>query len=65
MWQATYHIYLSLGLIRLGTPDQRPLLLHSGGKNSPTRGFLHNRWGVMFLVAVGFWNFLGAGVFGF
>jgi len=26
--------------------------------------FLH-RWSVMFLVAVGFWNFLGAGVFGF
>ena len=24
-----------------------------------------HRWGVMFLVAVGFWNFLGAGVFGF
>ena len=23
-----------------------------------------HRWGVMFLVAVGFWNFLGAGVFG-
>src|SRR5262245_36490574 len=27
-------------------------------------GFPH-RWAVMFLVAVGFWNFLGAGVFGF
>ena len=24
-----------------------------------------HRWGVMFLAAVGFWNFLGAGVFGF
>ncbi|MEO8690473.1 MAG: cbb3-type cytochrome c oxidase subunit I [Solirubrobacteraceae bacterium] len=24
-----------------------------------------HRWAVMFLVAVGFWNFLGAGVFGF
>uniref|UniRef100_UPI00286DD501 cbb3-type cytochrome c oxidase subunit I n=1 Tax=Nocardioides sp. TaxID=35761 RepID=UPI00286DD501 len=24
-----------------------------------------HRWSVMFLVAVGFWNFLGAGVFGF
>ncbi len=31
--------------------------------NSPTP-FPH-RWAVMFLVAVGFWNFLGAGVFGF
>jgi nitric oxide reductase subunit B len=30
---------------------------------SPTP-FPH-RWAVMFLVAVGFWNFLGAGVFGF
>ncbi len=27
-------------------------------------GFPH-RWAVMFLVAVGFWNFLGAGIFGF
>jgi nitric oxide reductase subunit B len=33
---------------------------HSG---SPTR-FPHF-WAVMFLAAVGFWNFLGAGVFGF
>ena len=24
-----------------------------------------HKWGVMFLVAVGFWNFLGAGIFGF
>ena len=24
-----------------------------------------HRWAVMFLVAVGFWNFLGAGIFGF
>jgi nitric oxide reductase subunit B len=24
-----------------------------------------HRWAVMFLVSVGFWNFLGAGVFGF
>jgi nitric oxide reductase subunit B len=30
---------------------------------SPTP-FPH-RWAVMFLVAVGFWNFLGAGIFGF
>jgi nitric oxide reductase subunit B len=29
-----------------------------------TTPFPH-RWAVMFLVAVGFWNFLGAGVFGF
>jgi nitric oxide reductase subunit B len=29
-----------------------------------SRAFPH-KWAVMFLVAVGFWNFLGAGVFGF
>jgi nitric oxide reductase subunit B len=29
-----------------------------------TRNFPH-KWAVMFLIAVGFWNFLGAGVFGF
>ena len=28
------------------------------------RDFPH-KWAVMFLIAVGFWNFLGAGVFGF
>jgi nitric oxide reductase subunit B len=28
-------------------------------------GEFPHRWAVMFLVAVGFWNFLGAGVFGF
>lgn len=28
-------------------------------------GSFPHRWAVMFLVAVGFWNFLGAGVFGF
>lgn len=32
-------------------------------QSSPTP-FPH-RWAVMFLVAVGFWNFLGAGIFGF
>src|SRR5512142_1865637 len=30
----------------------------------PARTFPH-KWAVMFLIAVGFWNFLGAGVFGF
>jgi nitric oxide reductase subunit B len=30
----------------------------------PARPFPH-KWAVMFLIAVGFWNFLGAGVFGF
>ena len=33
-------------------------------RSNKATGFPH-RWAVMFLVAVGFWNFLGAGVFGF
>jgi nitric oxide reductase subunit B len=32
--------------------------------SNSTTAFPH-RWAVMFLIAVGFWNFLGAGVFGF
>jgi len=28
-------------------------------------GIFPHKWAVMFLVAVGFWNFLGAGIFGF
>ncbi|MCE5199881.1 cbb3-type cytochrome c oxidase subunit I, partial [bacterium] len=31
---------------------------------TPAGAFPH-KWAVMFLIAVGFWNFLGAGVFGF
>lgn len=41
--------------------------LHLGARQEVTVGagqFPH-RWAVLFLVAVGFWNFLGAGVFGF
>lgn len=33
-------------------------------KGSPSGAFPH-KWAVMFLIAVGFWNFLGAGVLGF
>lgn len=33
-------------------------------QSNPATRFPH-RWAVMFLAAVGFWNFLGAGVFGF
>jgi nitric oxide reductase subunit B len=29
------------------------------------KGAFPHRWAIMFLVAVGFWNFLGAGIFGF
>jgi nitric oxide reductase subunit B len=41
--------------------------LHLGARQEVTAGvgqFPH-RWAVLYLVAVGFWNFLGAGVFGF
>ncbi|MFE9770494.1 nitric-oxide reductase large subunit [Streptomyces sp. NPDC005931] len=34
-------------------------------RHSPSGTPFPHRWAVMFLAAVGFWNFLGAGVFGF
>jgi len=34
-------------------------------QHSPTRASFPHFWAVMFLAAVGFWNFLGAGIFGF
>jgi nitric oxide reductase subunit B len=34
-------------------------------RNSDSDSEFPHRWAVMFLVAVGFWNFLGAGIFGF
>ncbi len=40
------------------------LQLGSRQQTGDTKPFPH-RWAVMFLVAVGFWNFVGAGVFGF
>ena len=40
------------------------LQLGAHQESSSATPFPH-RWAVMFLVAVGFWNFLGAGVFGF
>ncbi|WP_407343978.1 nitric-oxide reductase large subunit [Pengzhenrongella phosphoraccumulans] len=40
------------------------LQLGARQQSRSTAPFPH-RWAVMFLVAVGFWNFLGAGVFGF
>jgi nitric oxide reductase subunit B len=41
--------------------------LHLGARQevSTAEGQFPHRWAVLFLVAVGFWNFLGAGVFGF
>ena len=40
------------------------LQLGAAQQSRATNPFPH-RWAVMFLVAVGFWNFLGAGIFGF
>lgn len=40
------------------------LQLGAAQESRATTPFPH-RWAVMFLVAVGFWNFLGAGIFGF
>ncbi len=40
------------------------LQLGAAQESKATTPFPH-RWAVMFLVAVGFWNFLGAGIFGF
>ncbi len=40
--------------------------LHLGAaQQSRSKTPFPHRWAVMFLVAVGFWNFLGAGIFGF
>jgi nitric oxide reductase subunit B len=41
--------------------------LHLGARQEVTSraGQFPHRWAVLYLVAVGFWNFLGAGVFGF
>jgi nitric oxide reductase subunit B len=41
--------------------------LHLGARQEVTGGVARfpHRWAVLYLVAVGFWNFLGAGVFGF
>jgi nitric oxide reductase subunit B len=51
--------YEAWRFMRLGAPREKRSIL---GAN--TREFPH-KWAVMFLIAVGFWNFLGAGVFGF
>ncbi len=44
--------FMQLGGARAGTP-------------SLSSAEFPHKWAVMFLIAVGFWNFLGAGVFGF
>ncbi|RJQ76462.1 MAG: nitric-oxide reductase large subunit [Desulfobacteraceae bacterium] len=45
--------------MRLGAPSGDRSVLQASAADFP------HKWSVMFLVAVGFWNFLGAGVFGF
>ena len=52
--------YEAWRFMQLGTPAEERV--HAGRRGSDE--FPH-KWAVMFLIAVGFWNFLGAGVFGF
>src|SRR5512142_2988476 len=51
--------YEAWRFMQLGTPPGGRTML-----GTSTAEFPH-KWAVMFLIAVGFWNFLGAGVFGF
>ncbi|GAW68479.1 nitric oxide reductase [Geoanaerobacter pelophilus] len=50
--------YEAWKFMRLGAPA-------GGSMLSTTAEMFPHKWAVMFLIAVGFWNFLGAGVFGF
>ena len=45
--------------MRLGANPAQGAMLAAGNPAFP------HPWAVRFLIAVGFWNFLGAGVFGF
>jgi len=49
-------------VVHLWVEDFLELFANRHGKEA---GPFPHRWAVMFLMAVGFWNFLGAGVFGF
>jgi nitric oxide reductase subunit B len=51
--------YEAWRFMQLGTPAEEKTMLATGSRDFP------HKWAVMFLIAVGFWNFLGAGVFGF
>jgi nitric oxide reductase subunit B len=51
-------------LVLLTVEAYRFMRLGANGAAAPITPFPH-KWAVMFLIAVGFWNFLGAGVFGF
>jgi nitric oxide reductase subunit B len=51
--------YEAWRFMQLGTPAAEKSMLGTSSREFP------HKWAVMFLIAVGFWNFLGAGVFGF
>ncbi len=51
--------YEAWRFMQLGAPPGHRSLLGADSSQFP------HKWAVMFLIAVGFWNFLGAGVFGF
>jgi nitric oxide reductase subunit B len=52
-------------LLRFLTVEAWSFLQLGTRQESRSRTPFPHRWAVMFLVAVGFWNFLGAGIFGF
>ncbi len=59
--------YEAWRFMRLGSRNVAGVPEHSiraSTLGTPASSFPH-KWSVMFLIAVGFWNFLGAGVFGF
>ena len=51
--------YEAWRFMRLGAPAGAKSMFNTSSASFP------HKWSVMFLIAVGFWNFLGAGVFGF
>jgi nitric oxide reductase subunit B len=51
--------YEAWRFMRLGAPAESKSMLGTTAEVFP------HKWSVMFLIAVGFWNFLGAGIFGF
>jgi nitric oxide reductase subunit B len=56
--------YEAWRFMRLGAPSQQSASADVSAISTTSAAFPH-KWAVMFLIAVGFWNFLGAGVFGF
>jgi nitric oxide reductase subunit B len=51
--------YEAWRFMRLGSPKPKRSIFDVSSETFP------HKWAVLFLIAVGFWNFLGAGVFGF